>query len=102
VSVCICLSVCVCVCVHECVHGFVSVCLRVCPCVRVSVCVSVWLCLCVRVSVCYNNGNFLEILRLAHPSGSKNELRVTHFCYCLYVLHIFVPYAYAFIPFVPP
>jgi hypothetical protein len=60
------------------------VCSCVCLCVRV--------CVCVRVSVCYNNGNLWEILRSAHPSGSKKEL----------CLHIFVTYAYAFIPFVPP
>jgi hypothetical protein len=64
-------------------------------------CVSV----CVRESVCYNNGNFWEILRSAHPSGSKKELRVTsilrsvhpsgskkelrvtHFCYLRLRIH---------------
>jgi hypothetical protein len=55
----------------------------------------------VRVSVCYNNGNFWEILRSAHPSGSKKELRVTSFAtYGFYVLHIYV--TYASIPFVTP
>jgi hypothetical protein len=53
------------------------------------------------VSVCYNNGNFWEILRSAHPGGSKKELRVTSFAtYGFYVLHNFV--TYGFIPFVPP
>jgi hypothetical protein len=60
---------------------------------------SVWAPLC--VSVCYNSGNFWEILRSAYTSGSKKELRVTNsVTYGLYVLHIFV--TYAFIPFVPP
>jgi hypothetical protein len=36
-------------------------------------------CPCERPCVCYNNGNFWEILRSAHPSGSKKELRVTSF-----------------------
>jgi hypothetical protein len=63
-------------------------------------CVSVCLGMCLRVSVCYNSGNFWEILRSAHPSGSMTELRVTSFAtHDFYVLHIFV--AYAFIPFVP-
>jgi hypothetical protein len=63
VSVCLCMSMCLCLCV--------SACLGVCVC----------LCVCVRVSVCNNNGNIWEILRSAHPSGSKKEIRVTHFCY---------------------
>jgi hypothetical protein len=56
-------------------------------CVSLSVCVRVYVSalVCVRVpvsvSVCYNNGNIWEILRSAHPSGSKKDLRVTHFCY---------------------
>jgi hypothetical protein len=45
----------------------VSVCVPVC--VRVSVSVRV------RVSECCNNCNFWEILRSAHSSVSKNELR---------------------------
>jgi hypothetical protein len=81
--VCPCERPCVCVCVHECVHGSVCVCPCFCVCLCLSVCVhvSVSVSVCVRVFVCYNNGNFSEILRSAHPSGSKKELRVTHFCY---------------------
>jgi hypothetical protein len=71
VSMFLCVSMCVCLCERPCVS--VSVCAHVC----VSVCVP--LCLCVRVSVCYNNGNFWEILRSAHPSSSKKKLRVTSF-----------------------
>jgi hypothetical protein len=61
------------------------VCVRVPLSVCVPMCVSV--CLCVRMSVCYNNCNSWEILRSAHPSGIKKELRVTHFCYLRLHLH---------------
>jgi hypothetical protein len=81
VSACASVSVCPCLCV--------SVCLCERPCVCVCPCVYVHVCVCVRVSVCYNNGNFWEILRSAHPSGSKKDLRVASFAtYGFYVLQI--------------
>jgi hypothetical protein len=59
----------------------VSLCVPVCPCV--------WVCARVCLFVCHKNGNFSEILRSAHPSGSKKELRVTSFAaYGFYVLQI--------------
>jgi hypothetical protein len=83
------------VCAGDCVCLWL--CAPVCVCVSVSVCAPVCVCLCASVCPCvyvcvYNNGNFWEILRSAHPSGSKKELRVTNP----------VTYAYAFILFVPP
>jgi hypothetical protein len=109
----VCLGVCPCLCERPC--GCTCAC--VCQCVFLSVCVRP----CVRVSLCWNNGNFWEILRSAHPSGVRRNcvlqvlLLTVSACYkscylrflCvinsvtygIYVLHIFV--TYAFIPFVP-
>jgi hypothetical protein len=77
VSMHVCVCSCVCMCSRVCVHGSVFLC--VCPCARI----------CVSPFVCYNNGNFWEILRSAHPSSSKMELCVTSFAtYGFYTLQI--------------
>jgi hypothetical protein len=88
-SVCPCMSMCLCMCPRVCSWVCVCVCVRVsmchgerpcvCPCAPVCVFECVPVCFC--VSVCYNNGNFWEILRSAHPSDSKKELRAIRFCY---------------------
>jgi hypothetical protein len=89
----VCVCPCACLSALVCASMCVSMSVRARVCLFVCLCVSVYLCLsvCVCVSVCYNNGKFLEILRSAHPSGSKKELRVTSFAtYGFNVIHIFV------------
>jgi hypothetical protein len=104
---CVSVSALVCVRVPMSVCVFVSmcapVCLCVCPYVWVCARVCLFVCLCVSVCLCAITMviSGIYVLRSAHPSGSKKELRVTNFAtYGFYVLHIFV--TYTFIPFVPP
>jgi hypothetical protein len=76
-----------------CVSVYVSI--SVCVCMSLLVCFRVWVCVRPCVSVCYNNGHFWEILRSAHPSGSKQEVLVIRFAtYGFDMLHIFVPCAF--------